>query len=464
MYKLTLLLAVVMLVLGSSVVTEAGVRGPQRIAKDDRNKAFEEFERVLELVKSGTEDDTAEVKDALSNKKSPFLAMAAVEAVRQGELDKSGSGVVFLPEVLALMGEGFDKLHEEEIFTVNVLACLGVLADGDKEATTQVVTALLDWQKWSENSVVRLRHMAERVLLDLTKEDCAFNADTLVFWEWWVRNQNTAQDPNAADKPPEKKSKTAPVIFKEPMVGTRVVFVIDVSDSMKWPIEDDDLKAIRKKAPQLKLPDGASPMDVAKAELVYSINKLRPDAPTDGKKKGTRRVKDDPEARTFAILTYSSEIEVVTKGWVEATDKNCDAWMTKVDEFETQNLTNIDGALRLAFKLSDKGVDSDEPALDKECVLSGAHTIVFLTDGYPTWSNDSENQNQPDRWKRENQVGDGEYVKAEKLIELLLHLNRFRKVVVNTVGIGNHDKDLMKAFAKHTGGGYTDWFCKVIYK
>jgi len=88
--------------------------------------------------------------------------------------------------------------------------------------------------------------MVERVLMDLCDEDCAFNADTLTFWEWWVRQKENKQDPKEGDKPPEKKSKTAPIIFKEPMVGTHVVFVIDVSDSMKWPIKDEDIEKIKR--------------------------------------------------------------------------------------------------------------------------------------------------------------------------------------------------------------------------
>jgi hypothetical protein len=473
MRKVLLLISALVLLFCTTAVSHARVkRGdvvPARRA--DLQAAFEEFDRLLPMVKSGDDKDAQEVTEALEKGKSPFMVMAAVEAVRQADVDKPGSGKPYLPKVLALMGEDFKKLHKEEIFTVNVLACIGRLAKGDDDAAIQVVKTLLAWQRWSENQVVRLRNMAERALLDVTGEDCAFSADTLTFWEWWVRAKETKQDPKNADKPPEKRSKTAPVIFKEPMVGTRVVFVIDVSDSMKWPIDGDDLKKLKEKAPDLNwasMPDNPSPMDVAKAELVRSIDKLRP-TPKPGKHKKKKHhtrtnSKDDPEARTFAIITYSTEAKMMSKGWVNATDSNCDDWMGRVDELETENLTNIHGALLKSYGLSDKGVKTDDIELDRECVLSGAHTIVFLTDGYPTWSEDSESQNQPDRWKRENQVGDGEYVKDDKLIELLKNLNRFRKVVVNTVGIGNHDKDLMKAFAKETSGAYTDWFCKVVYK
>jgi hypothetical protein len=52
-------------------------------------------------------------------------------------------------------------------------------------------------------------------------------------------------------------------------------------------------------------------------------------------------------------------------------------------------------------------------------------------------------------------------VKAEKLLELAARFNRFRKVLINTVGIGNHDQKLMAAIAKQHGGNYQNWYCRI---
>ena len=391
--------------------------------------------------------------------------------------DLAQRGITDTPfQTLAYQQAWWTHLHPENgrLHTITVrneqqellaIACLGVLAKGKEEAAVEVVNTLVAWQKWSENTVVRLRHMAERSLTDLTGEDCTLTNETVDFWEWWARNKAAAQP----DKAPEKRSKTAPVIFKEPVVGTRIVFVIDVSDSMKHPISEDDLPKIRKLANNLdwsKMPDHPCPLDLAKAELAYSIDHLRPDDAGDGKKKkkGTRSSsKNDPEARTFAIITYSHDVNLFTEdGWVDATDSNCDEWMVNVHNLELESTTNIHGALLKAFKFNGTKKESDEPELDKECVLNGAHTIVFLTDGYPTWSNDSESPSAKDEFG--NPVGDGEYVKRDKLLELAAHLDRFRKVVINTVGIGIHDKKLMKGFADISGGAYTDWGCKIDWK
>jgi hypothetical protein len=448
---LTMLIAI-SVALSFTVISSAG--------RDESDKAFAEFDRLLPLASaSDNEANATEVRKALKDD-SPWMVIAAVEAVRQAQVDKA-AGKVFLPDVLALMGKDNEKLHKEEIVTVNILACLRTLVRKDDPEAMTVVKALVDWQRWSDNKIVRLRHMAERVLFELTDEDCTLKTETLDFWEWWMRNKNAGQDPGKA---PEKRSKTAPVLFKEPMVGTRVVFVIDVSDSMKWPISEEDLPGMKKKIPHLpwdKMPVSPSPMDLAKAELTYSIDKLRPDKDADGKApKGTKR---NPEARHFAIITYSTEVALfTTTGWVEATDASCNTWMTEVEKLTPEHTTNIHGGLVMAFGLSDARKETPHPEVDKDCVLTGAHTVVFLTDGYPTWSNDSKVASAKDEFG--NPVGDGEYVKRDKLIELAAHLNRFRKVTINTVGIGNHDKKLMGALAKQSGGAYTDWYCRINLK
>ncbi len=435
---------------------------PHAINDVDRGRAYDHFERLLPLaLDSANEAAAKEVRGALTDGKSPWITIAAVEAVRQAEVDKPGSGRIFLPDVMALMGEKHAKLHEEEIVPVNVMACLGVLVKAeDKDNVTAVVQALVDWQKRTKNEIVRLRHMAERVLSTLTGEDCTLREDTVAFWEWWLKNQAA----KVAEKAPEKKSKTAPVVFREPIVGTRIVFVIDVSDSMKWKIDADDIPKLKAKAPHLPWDKEREPtaLWLATQELAHSITQLKPDDPKKGGGKGTRRPKNDPELRYFAIVTYSKDIKLVTDGWVEASEKNCRVWSDHARDLETETLTNIHGGLMQAFGLSAARTNTSSPELDRDCVLTGAHTIVFLTDGYPTWSEDSSDMSGTNEFK--HAVGNGEHVKREKLIELAVRTNRFRKVMINTVGIGNHDKELMKAFAKNAGGAYTDWFCNILWK
>ncbi|MBK9976261.1 MAG: VWA domain-containing protein [Planctomycetes bacterium] len=428
------------------------------VADADPKSAYAEFDRLLPLAKSDVEADIAKVRAALAEGKSGWLTIAAVEAVRQAEVDAPGKGKRFLVEVLALLEEKHQKLHEQQIVTVNVLACLGVLvAKGDPEVS-DVVKAIVGWQRWSKNTGARLRDMADRVLLKLTGEDCTLKDETLAFWDWWLAQQAVP----GGNRPPAQ-SRTAPVIFKEPMVGTRIVFVIDVSDSMKYPISKPDLPKMRERAPDLPWDKEKKPtaMWVAIEELARSIDALRP-AKNPVAPRNARSTKTEVEPRHFAIVTYSSESRLITPGWVEATKDNCDTWMKKARSLETETTTNIHAGLLQAFSISGRSNVTLNPELDVDCVLTGAHTIVFLTDGYATWSNDSRVRDQKDEFG--NPTGDGQYVKRDKLAELARYINRFRKVVINTVGIGIHDKVLMAAFAKDSGGAYTDWGCEIDWK
>lgn len=462
------LLAAAAALCAAAFIAFAGAPGNLPVQDDkDRGRSYDYFDELLPKAKASADEAAAkEVRDALTNGKSPWRTMAAIEAIRQAEVDQSGTGKVFLTDLLALLGEEHKKLHDKnEILTVNLLVAIGTLVEKDAAEVPDVVRALVAWHKWSKNDVVRLRHLAERVLSKLTGEDCTLKDETLAFWDWWLRNKSMKQANPGAEKPPEKKSKTAPIIYTEPMVGTRVVFVIDVSDSMKWPIAKDDVSKLKAKAPHLPWDDEDSPTPLwlATEELAYSIDKLKPDAVAGGGR-GTRQQRNNPEMRHFAIVTYSKEIKLLTEGWVEATSANCKKWSNNARDLEPESLTNIHGGLLQAFGLSEKRAMTESSELDRDCVLTGAHTIVFLTDGYATWSNDSTSQNQPDQWGRENKVGDGKFVKADELIKLAVYMNRFRKVTINTVGIANHDKELMKAFARNSGGSYVDWECKIDWK
>ena len=157
----------------------------------------------------------------------------------------------------------------------------------------------------------------------------------------------------------------------------------------------------------------------------------------------------------FAVITYSKKVQFRTTGWVEATEWAKKEWAAEARKLKPENTTNIHGALTRAFKVNEKGNEAAHPAVDKNCMLSGAHTVVFLTDGWPSWSDDSDGIV---THKLRGRIGDGRFVKTPEIIADIKRLNIFRKVVINTVGIGNHDKSLLRALATDSGGHYTDWY------
>jgi hypothetical protein len=428
-------------------------------SEGNHHRAFQQFELLYGLVlNKDSAAATAAVRTALVS--GPvWQRTAAVEAVRAGEVANAGAGARFLPEVLALMDSQHSALHAEPIFTVNVLAALPVLASKNHpEQVVAVVTALVAWQQWSGNENVRLRDLADRALLALTGEDCTLKADTVNFWKWWVHNRAKAEK-----DAPKKQTRTAPVIFREPIVGTRTVFVIDTSDSMKWEIEEADRKSLEKLVPHLDWKTIRSPLDLAIAELVHSIGQLQQDdEPKKARGKDKSPSVDEPDYPHFAIVTYNRDVEFLTGGWVPATKAKCKQWIKEVKSLSPRYTTNIHGAFLGGMGIKRGSNFATSPEVDPDCLLHGAHTMVFLTDGFATWSNDSDDRSAKDQFG--HPVGDGEYVKRDSLLTLARRINRFRHVVINTVGIGTHDADLMRGFAKDSGGSYTNWSCRIKWQ
>jgi hypothetical protein len=100
-----------------------------------------------------------------------------------------------------------------------------------------------------------------------------------------------------------------------------------------------------------------------------------------------------------------------------------------------------------------KLTDAANPAWDPECLKSGATTIFFLTDGFPTISDDTTNNGEVGRT---TPTGNGRYVDMNNIILDVKRMNVFRKVVINTIGIGPHPQQLLQALAEMSGGEYID--------
>jgi hypothetical protein len=137
--------------------------------------------------------------------------------------------------------------------------------------------------------------------------------------------------------------------------------------------------------------------------------------------------------------------------------ENCDKWAAKARQLGVDRLTNIHGALMKGMRINAKNQDAAEPSVDRDCVLTGADSIIFLTDGWASWSDQSVNQSVKDPRGGKGMIGDGPFIMGEDIWPEIVRQNIFRKVIIHTVGIGNHDFRLLRELAKHTGGPYVDW-------
>lgn len=427
--------------------------------------ALDQFDFFLALagMKQSAPAEKA-LRAAISDAKNAFIKVAAIEAVRQAGAKQ------FAPDVMAVLAEENEEWHKKWLIVpINVFACLEVIVEPEEKKTViEVVKAVVAWQERTTCADDRVRFFGGKMLARLTDEE-ADMASTF-YWKWWVAQMETVGSVANANKPEGKRSKTAatPPVFDTQPVGKRFVFVIDVSDSMKLPLkitleeiekrkkERGPVSGRRKKDkgaegeekspedsnPLRKLPwkDIATKMDLAREELA-------------------RAVKDFAGDRSFAIITYSTEHKLFTEGWVKATQDNCNKWSRKVnEELTTENMTNIHGGLMRALRMNSKGdSDTEHPSVDPDCVINGADCIVFLTDGWASWDDQSQSRTKDKRNNVDDSVGDGPFIYGEDIWPDILRHNIFRKVVINTVGIGNHDKDLLKNLANRTGGTYVDW-------
>ncbi len=430
----------------------------------DPSLALDQFDFFMALasMKNSPPAEKA-VRAAIADAKNAFIKVAAIEAVRQAKAKQYTEDVA---KVLAEENEAWHKTWL--IVPINVFACLQDLIEPEeKDMAIKVVEATIAWQERTTCADERVRFFGGNMLWKLTGEEA--DMSSTYYWKWWVQQMKTVGNIDAANKPEAKRSKTvaSPPVFDTQPIGKRFVFVIDVSDSMKLPLkitleeiekrkkDRGPISGRRKKDKEAgagdKEPEDSNPLRKLPWEEIGTKMDL-------AREELSRSIKDFVGDRYFAVIIYSTEHTLYTEGWIKATPENCNKWSRTVQELTTDAMTNIHGALMRAFRMGGKGdTETEHPAVDADCILNGADCIVFLTDGWASWDDQSQGRTKDKRNNVDNSVGDGPFIYGEDIWPDVLRHNVFRKVIINTVGIGNHDKDLLKNLAKRTGGVYVDW-------
>lgn len=431
-------------------------------SKKDPTLALDQFDffKSLALMKDVAAADTT-IRGALAHKDNAFVKCAALEAIRQSGAKR------FALDVIAILKEENEAWHKTWLIVpINVFACLEVIVEpGDKENAIAAVEATVNWVEKAMCKDERVGFFGSKMLGAITGE--VADLFSTFYWKWWVGQMKAVGAVDKSTRPDGKRSKTVatPPVFDTAPVGKRFVFVIDVSLSMELPLKIT-LEEIEKRR------KNRGPISDRKGGDAAGEEEKEPDAENPLRKLpwkdiGTkialareelsRAIKSFAGDRYFAIVTYSTEVELITGGWIQATQANCDKWAKTAKELEPTALTNIHGGLMKAMRISAKGSTAAEPSVDADCVLTGADCIVFLTDGWGSWDDFSVGKTTDKRNNVADSIGDGPYIYGEDIWPDILRHNIFRKVIIHTVGIGNHDKDLMKKLSKETGGQYTDW-------
>lgn len=254
---------------------------------------------------------------------------------------------------------------------------------------------------------------------------------------WWKNYLLNGEAP--AD---ESKTVARPTFFNAVAVGTRVLFIVDISGSMEWPADMAFRKNPVTGKGAEKGPDYnhvKTKLDLAKVELIWSLTNL-------------------PESIHFNIIVYETThrlIDEKTEGLVPAKAENKTRFANLVRALKPNGGTNIHGSLMRGLRMTKKKPVEGDVALDKKLMADGVDTIFFLTDGSPSWSDDSTEFAKVDpKW---GAIGNGKFCEGDAILADISRVNTFRKVVIHGIAVGKDaDHELMKKLAEQNHGQYVN--------
>ena len=236
----------------------------------------------------------------------------------------------------------------------------------------------------------RLREDARHALCSLTGESHGPYAEP---WAaWWREARKDFEPPRRpASVAPAGGADATASFYGISTFSTRVLFVLDVSASMAGP---DGSSRV-----------GATRIVTARREFAAALDTLE-------------------DGGTFGVLLFGGGVEASPGGLARTDAEARRRAKTFVAGAEPDGPTNMFAALEEAFALAGAGRGS---------TVSGLDTVFFLTDGRPTA---------------------GPVTDPDVLLASVARLRRDVPLVVHTIGIGDHDSDLLARLAKTTGGRY----------
>jgi hypothetical protein len=142
-----------------------------------------------------------------------------------------------------------------------------------------------------------------------------------------------------------------------PVRAGRTAFLLDVSGSMRVPLEGAGLAEHLRRSPHLDPSRLRTRFDLAVAELAHALGQLEPPS-------------------TFAVLAYNDEVQEITRGFVPAEPRHREEALRKLRRISPSQKTNIHDGLLRAFQ-PDRTPGPEDWQL-------GADTIFLLSDGRPS--------------------------------------------------------------------------------
>ena len=284
----------------------------------------------------------------------------------------------------------------------------------------------------------RLRMEAADALVEIT--DCDYGDDQAMWKKQWARlkslNFVIPSDEEMARRKRKrfeyarryKKFKKVVTYNGIPTTSKRMLFVIDVSGSMRDLVVDRE-----------KFKEGGyksfQKLEIVKTELIRTIENLRGDT-------------------FFNILAFATKIKKWKKRLVQANILNRSSAISWVKSLRPMGAgspsaipmggmgggpalgkTNSMGALLAAFGLPPDKIPNDRAVEKMGRPRNDLDTIFFLSDGRPST---------------------GIYVDRDDILRTVRLINRYRKIVIHTIAIGEFQKDFLSMLARQNGGQFVD--------
>jgi len=263
--------------------------------------------------------------------------------------------------------------------------------------------------------------------------------------------------------------------------GKRIVYVIDMSDSMLTPVDTAKFRGpisgtrTKKGKEKEKAEDPNNSLPGAR-ELNWKKIKNRFDVAREYLKLSLRNLQPDMH---YAVIWFGSDADFFksTRGLVPASSGAVKNTISELNSIRAgpkgdnrpygtlRGNTNIHGGLRRAFMLKGKALSKKRAYIDPKTFSGGCDTIFLLSDGAPSWDDwaatdardDGDMVGDPELGGGGNQEATslnfpGPYENTRHLLEDVQRMNLFRQVEIHCIGIGEANRGLL-AQLSNTGLG-----------
>jgi len=433
---------------------------------------------------------TSEVVAVAADERAALLIRAAaLEAL--GRHGAPAATAKLIAELLGQKRLGKERVAERVLVGACASAALRLARRAPREVYAPAVEGMIARLE-RKRSPQRVTELLDRHLAALFGVDAKDATPEL----WRLRLAQASGAKEAEEEQPTRGTRTRKAPPKTEFMGLsaegqRVVYLIDMSDSMLLPLSPEEKETLRrpvtglskrerKKRKRMQIPWDRveTRFDVVREYLKLSLRSL------------SRRM-------SYAVIGFGSRAQTLgtTQKMTPAQPKFLLATLAELDKIKAggtsatrkhgtlRGMTNLHSALRLGFQLTSRGlIQSDDEHVHPEAFAGGCDTIFLLSDGTPTqWDfhgrgplrdvpgyevearkykykykdpetgEETEREvNQPARTvppRKIQQSMQGPYQNQHHFRSDLERLNLFRKVQIHVVGVGEYSKtwlDLVK--------------------